>query len=184
MAHIDIKNSIGTRLFIIAVLTLLFLIPAVMIQSLISERKARRDVAASEISASWGSKQTLVGPIISVPYFSHVKDDKNNLITTTKYAHFLPEDVQIKGSLQPEIRYRGIYKVVVYNSVLSISGDFDTINMSELNIPKKDVLWKDAFLALGISDMKGIKEFIYVDWNGKNIKQIQASNRMTSLHRA
>jgi inner membrane protein len=165
MSKIDIKNSIGTRLIIIAVLTLLLLIPALMIQSLISERKDRRNTAANEISENWGGKQFIIGPILSVPFKLYIKDEKNNIVQTIQYAHFLPEDLQIEGLLNPEIRYRGIYEVVVYNSKLSISGEFNPLDLNELNISSQDILWKDAIMSLGISDMKGIKDFIQIDWN-------------------
>jgi len=166
MAGQKMKQSIGTRLFLIAVLTLILLIPSFMIQALISERKDRRDEAANEISGKWGSEQIVTGPIISIPYNFYTKDAKDNVIRATRYAHILPDDLQISGTLNPEIRYRGIYEVVVYNSKLAISGDFETLDISDLKIPPEDILWGDAFLSLGISDMKGIKELITVDWNG------------------
>ena len=162
MPKAGIKNSIGVRLFIIAVLTLVLLIPAIMIQPLISERKDRRDKAANEISENWGSEQVLTGPIFSIPFKFYVKDDKDNVVPTVRYAHFLPEDLNIRGVIKPEIRYRGIYEVVVYNSAITISGGFNPPDLGELNIPSKDIIWKDAFLSLGISDMKGIKDFVSI----------------------
>lgn len=165
MAKREIKYSIGIRLIIIAFLTLVLLIPSIMIQSLISERKDRRDEAAGEISEKWGNRQIITGPILTVPYKYYIKDQDNNLVQTIKYAHFLPEDLIVDGLLNPEIRYRGIYEVVVYNSQLFISGKFESPDLTDLKIPSKDILWQDAFLSLGISDMKGIKDFIDVDWN-------------------
>lgn len=167
MAILQIRHSIGTRLFIIAVLTLVLLIPSVMIQSLISERKDRRDEAAAEISGKWGDQQIITGPVLSIPYTEYMKDDKNNLIRKIRYIHFLPSDLQISGNINPEIRYRGIYEVVVYNSDLAIQGQFETPDLTGLKIPHEDILWENAFLALGISDMKGIKAFITVNWNGE-----------------
>jgi inner membrane protein len=167
MPKAGIKNSLGVRLFIIAVLTLVLLIPAIMIQPLISERKDRRDKAANEISENWGSEQVLTGPIVSIPFNFYVKDDKDNVVPTVRYAHFLPEDLNIRGVINPEIRYRGIYEVVVYNSAITISGGFNPQDLGELNIPSKEIIWKDAFLSLGISDMKGIKDFVSIDWNNE-----------------
>ncbi len=165
MSKSIIKYSIGIRLAIIAFLTLILLIPALMIQSLITERKERRDSAANEISEKWGNSQTLTGPVLSIPYYSYLKDDNNNLIRNINYAHFLPEDLRIKGTIQPEIRYRGIYEVVVYSSKLSFSGVFNPPDLNDLNIPVQDIIWKDALLSVGISDMKGIQDFIEILWN-------------------
>ena len=62
------KNSIGIKLFAVAVLGILLLIPTLMIRGLIEERKDRRDEAMAEVGSKWGQEQTLVGPILSVPY--------------------------------------------------------------------------------------------------------------------
>ena len=50
----SLKNSIGIRLLIIGFLSLVLLIPAVMIQLLISERQDRRDAAYDEVAGKWG----------------------------------------------------------------------------------------------------------------------------------
>lgn len=161
-----LKNSIGARLSIIAFLTLVLLIPSFLIQNLISERKNRRDTAANEISQKWGNEQTLVGPLISVPYKQYYKIDGKEEYSI-RYAHFLPEDLNIKGSITPEIRYLGIYKVIVYNSKLFISGNFPLINLNGFNVPAQDFLPGDAFVSFGVSDMTGIKDFVKINWNDK-----------------
>lgn len=164
MAFLNLKHSIGARLSIIAFLSLLLLIPSFLIQNLISERNDRRNSVAEEISQKWGKEQTIIGPIISVPY-RHYIETNDQVEQTIRYAHFLPEDLNIKGSIGPEIRYRGIYKVIVYNSNLSISGNFQTPDPNSLSIPLKDFLLSDAFVSVGISDMTGIKDFIKINWN-------------------
>lgn len=164
MAFLNLKHSIGARLSIIAFLSLLLLIPSFLIQDLISERNDRRDSVAEEISQKWGKEQTIIGPIISVPYRHYFKTN-DQMEQTIRYAHFLPEDLNIKGSIAPEVRYRGIYKVIVYNSNLSISGNFPSPDPNSLSIPLKDFLLSDAFVSVGISDMTGIKDFIKIDWN-------------------
>lgn len=162
----NLKHSLGTRLFIIAFLTLVLLIPSLLIQNLISERENRRDSVADEISQKWGNEQAIIGPIISVPYKHHYKSD-DNVVQTIRYAHFLPENLDIKGSITPEVRYRGIYEVIVYHSQLAISGNFPAINLNSLNVPLEDFNLEDAFVSVGISDMTGIKEFVKINWDGK-----------------
>ena len=162
----NLKNSLGTRLFIIAFLTFVLLIPSLLIQGLISERKHRRNSVAKEISQKWGNEQTLIGPIINIPYKQYYKNG-DKVEQTIQYAHFLPENLNITGSIAPKIRYRGIYKVIVYNSRLSISGNFPPVNLNSLNVPLKDFLPQDAFVSFGISDMTGIKDFIKINWDNK-----------------
>jgi inner membrane protein len=159
-----LKNSLGIRLIIIAALSLLLLIPSVLIQEIISERENRRDAVADEISQKWGEEQAVVGPVLTIPYKHNFKSDDESH-TAKRYAHFLPETLSIDGSILPELRYRGIYEVVVYNSILSMSGNFSPLTLSSLGIPTEDFLLDEAFVSVGISDMAGIKEGITINRN-------------------
>jgi inner membrane protein len=160
----NLRKSLGTRLFIIAFLTLILLIPSLLIQGLISEREYRRDSVANEISQKWGDEQVVVGPVISVPYRYYFNGEEK-VEQTIRYAHFLPENLNVEGAITPEIRYRGIYKVIVYNSSLSVSGNFPAIDLSGFKVPAEDFLIEDAFVSVGISDMTGIKDFVNITWN-------------------
>src|SRR5690554_2519584 len=101
MKFFNLKQSIGARLFIIAFLSLILLIPSLLIQQLISERENRRDSVAREISQKWGNEQTVIGPIISIP-FQHYLETGNNAERTIRYAHFLPESLNITGTIESE----------------------------------------------------------------------------------
>jgi len=105
----DLKSSVILRMLIVATLTLLLLIPAVFVESLISERSSRRDSATLEVSESWGGAQTLTGPVLSLPFKEFSKDEKGAVSFSFLYAHFLLTKLLVKGSVKPEIRYRGIY---------------------------------------------------------------------------
>ncbi len=160
-----LKNSIGLRLGIIAVVTLVLLIPALMIQSLISERQQRRNEAISDVFDKWGNVQTVSGPILSVPYKTVIKYKEGHTQTVKNYAHLLPDELKVNGKINPEIRYRGIYETVLYNSKINFNGSFTPKEIGELNIPEQDILWDEAFVSIGITDMKGIKELIKLKWN-------------------
>ncbi|WP_340102922.1 cell envelope integrity protein CreD [Rhodohalobacter sp. 8-1] len=160
----NLKNSLGIRLIIIAALSLLLLIPAILIQNVISERENRRDAVAEEIGQKWGREQSVVGPVLTIPYSHSVKTD-DGTYTSKRYAHLLPESLMINGAIQPELRYRGIYEVVVYNSNVTVSGNFSAVTLNSLGVSPDDFLLDDAFVSVGISDMAGIKEAITINWN-------------------
>ena len=160
-----LKNSVGLRLIIIGFLSLVLLIPAALIQGLISEREQRRDNAVFEVSDKWGERQIIAGPVLTVPYKNLIKDEKGNLLSVVEYAHFLPENLTITAALFPELRYRGIYEVVLYNSKLQIRGNFTPPGFNQFSVSPENILWKDAFLALGLSDLKGIRDVVKVKWN-------------------
>jgi inner membrane protein len=89
------------------------------------------------------------------------------LVETIGYAHFLPDDLTIKGDIKTELRYRGIYEVIVYNSKVTLNGSFSLPNFDSWKIDTAHIMWEDAFVSLGLSDLRSIQEDISVYWNGK-----------------
>lgn len=162
-----IKRSVTVKLLSIGVIILLLLIPAFMVQDLIRERQEINDSATNEVGSKWGGYQTITGPIISIPYSSVVRNENNLLVPTTLYAHFLPEELNISANSTTEKRKRGIYEIIVFNGKINLKGNFLKPNPVELGIDEKSILWKEAFVQIGISDMKGINHKISMDINGK-----------------
>ena len=160
----DIKGSIGVRLVIIGVLILALLIPSAFVRTLVRERANRRREAIQEITSKWSTNQVIGGPLITIPYTESWKDEEGVTKTVTKYLQVLPETLNIEGEIYPEIRYRGIYQAVVYNTQLDLSGEFSFERLQTLNIPLDQVLWDDAFISVNISDMRGINEYVELKW--------------------
>ena len=176
-----ITGSITIKILVIGLLVLILLIPASMIKSLIMERQFTRNSVVKEISKKWGNKQSITGPILSVPwykYFEIKRDGKVEIEKIEKTLYLLPETLDIKGDLQPEIRYRGVYKVIVYKSNLNISGNFIIPDSLELDINNDDIDWGKASLLIGIPDMRGIQNDLQINWNKKNyeVRPGMASN--------
>lgn len=168
-----IKQSISLRLFTIGILILLMLIPVSMVESLIQEREYRQTEAISEVSEIWGKKQTLSGVVLTVPYrsISKVYDASNKnevkIVETKEYIHFLPENLQISGNVYPKVRYRGIYEVIVYNSKIHVQGNFNRPNFDTWKIDSSLILWDEAFLSIGLTDLRSIQEDVAIQWNGE-----------------
>ena len=158
------------KLITIGILILIFMIPTTILQSLISERQSTRDAAVQEITSKWGSGQTIGGAVITIPYQTIQTDEKGNKSTVIEYAHFLPENLTLTGSLTPEKRYRGIYVVMLYNAQLHLKGFFKKINTDLLNIPRDRFMFSDAFISIGITDVKGIKEAIMLKVNDQTLE--------------
>lgn len=164
-----IRTSVTFKMFSIAFLAIILLIPAFMIQMVIQDREYRRNEAVQEISSKWGNEQTLAGPILTVPYKATIKDEAGNISNVTQYAHFLPDKLDVKGNLQPEVRYRGIYEAVLYTGKLQFGGQFSFPNFDDWAIDKQDILWNKAFLSVGIPDMRGINDKIELAWNSQKM---------------
>ena len=178
-----LRNSISIKMISIGILILILLIPATMIQSLINERQSTSEAAINEVSSKWGNEQVITGPVVIIPYKTTTKNSQNEYISTTDYAYFLPNKLNIKGEIFPQKRKRGIYEIIVYNARLEVSGTLPKPDFSEWSIPENDINWKDAFISIGIPDMRGIKDNIILHCGDENISLnsgIEANALMTS----
>ena len=84
------KYSVVLKMFVIAVLILIFLLPLGMISGIILEREMTRSFAENDIIGMWGGDQVLGGPFLTVPYIVRRKDDEGN-IQEFKQIRFLVE---------------------------------------------------------------------------------------------
>jgi inner membrane protein len=165
-------GTITFKFLLIGFISLILLIPASWVKHLILERQGRSQEVYQEISSIWGYNQNISGPILTIPYKTWYKTEKGEIVEQIKRAHFLPELLEVKGSLVPEERYRSIFKVIVYQANISIGGNFSAADFNDLGISNSQVLWEEAYLSLGIPDMRGIQNDVSIQWNNKSYSVI------------
>lgn len=165
----------------IALLILLLLIPMGMIGSVLRERLNRRNEAVSEITASWGRSQDIIGPVLIVPYRYSYKTWKEEskpdgkiektevMETAVANAYFLPSTFAVVGEIEPTSLHRGIYQAVVYTGGVNLSGKFSRPDFGNLRIKEDDVLWDDALITVAVPDLRGIKEALNLDWGDRHL---------------
>jgi inner membrane protein len=158
------RNKILLKSIIVGILILVLLIPTGFIQDLVREREGRQQEVAQEVSSKWANAQTLSGPFVMIPYVTRFTDAKGKVTTSKSYAYFLPDKLSVNSTLLPEIRYRSIYKIVVYRSENNFSGAI-TINLAAANINQADMLLNEAMVCFGLSDFRGIEDNITLNWN-------------------
>jgi inner membrane protein len=158
-------QSLTLKLGLLAFMGILFLIPLEMIKSVIKERQKNAEEVKKEISAQWAENQTVAGPILNVPVRS-VPEDKNEKPVESIW-HILPETLDINGSINPEIRYRGIYQSVIYNSEFQVGGEIIIPVENDLNNYEK--LWDKAYFTFGITDNRGLKGDVVLSANSKSL---------------
>ncbi len=163
-----ISRSVTLKLVTIGILMLLLLIPAVMIQNIISERQARRDTVVAEISHKWGGSQTITGPFITVPYKRTYTEKNGKEYEGRGNLHILPETLSITGKINPQKRHRSLFETVVYNANLRFSGRFKIPKIDQLNIEPEKIMWEKSFISIGITDMRGIEDKINIIFDEKN----------------
>lgn len=135
----------------IGALALLMLIPLALLMPVITERAALRDGAVAEIERDWGKAQIIVGPVLVLP-------------VGQTYAYAFPDELKIDGALDPEQRSRGIYATVVYAAKVGLSGTFHRPTPAELGVAPETIRWSEAYLAIGVSDLRGTGTEVALTW--------------------
>ncbi|MBB3698214.1 cell envelope integrity protein CreD [Flammeovirga yaeyamensis] len=173
MEHIDkMKNSnfnpVMVKLAIIIVMILLLLIPVSMIKSIITERESQNELVTEHVSSKWADKQEIKGPILTIPVSFQTIDKEGQLFNYEKNWYILPDQLNIKGDVSSKSLEKSIYEVIVYGSIIELDGHFDL--KKNLNEPQiKEIHYDNAFLTIGVSDLKGIKNQLKLHWNDEAI---------------
>ena len=167
----QLMNSYSVKMIIVSGLAILLMIPAFLIQDIIRERIALSENVKNELYAQWGGKQVVAGPVLNVPFSYQVQEENGKgMIERHAIAHFLPETLKTEGNLKPEIRYRSIYEVVVYEGQLKMKGSFLQPDVMQLDFPNACYYWDAAYFTIGITDMRGIKNLPELVVNNQKCK--------------
>ncbi len=150
-----------------------------MVQGLVGNRQARRIEAVQDVTQKWGGEQSISGPMISIPYLKWATASKNDP-SQIGYLHVLPDVLHMNVKVYPEVRSRGIFDVALYKSELHISGSFSTADLS-FPVGSKQILWGDARVVFGLSDMRGIKEQIKINFDEEEILMASGLSRYDAL---
>jgi len=163
------KSKLLVKGLLIGGLVLLLLIPAYFVQNVVSEREARQKEAFNEVSSKWAGSQNITGPVLVLPYAETVTGDKGQTVVLKKLAYVLPDKLTIESAVKPEERHRGIFQVMLYSSVIKLSGKFNSIPIQQLKLDPSQVLWNEAYICMELADSKGLKEEIKLAWNDSSV---------------
>lgn len=170
-----IRQSVTLKLLSIFIMMMLLLIPVAIIKSLIQERESLRQQTIREVSGQWANEQTVYGPILTIPLQRKVIEGDQVTIIHNQ-AHILPSRLTVEGSVTPRTLARGIYEVVVYDSQLSFSGQFTEVEETLKGLKDYEAFPEEAFLTIHISDLRGIKEKVVVNWNNQARNVVPGTN--------
>jgi len=161
------RTSPMLRLGIMGLLMVMLLVPLAMIYSVVSEREVRRNQVTSEISAESGGSQTVGGPVLVIPYRYTSVDNQGRSRPVIAHLSLLPEVLQVEGQVEPEVRRRALFPVIVYKAHLKISGRFPRPDLTHVRPAPEEMLWDDAMLNVGVSDPKGISRRLETNLGGQ-----------------
>lgn len=164
------KGKLFIKSVIIFFMALGLFIPTQFTRELVRERKDRQQEAIADIGGKWGESQRLTGPMLVIPYQENTRDERGLPLIVRRTAYFMPDRLDILAQVDPEVRKRGIYEVVVYQSHIRLSGNFQQIRWQELGVPAENILWNEARMVFHVSDiLRGINEDLFLNWQGQKI---------------
>jgi len=148
------------RFAIVGGLILLLLVPLTLIRGVITDRSAYREEAFQRVADSRAGSQQLIGPVRVVPWTER-RDvevvDKAGKTTTevqVSQGHWLqmPQTLQVDGTLLPDQRSVGLFKVPVYSWQGRITATFAVDD----HPAKAGRSYGTPYLAIGLSDVRGL----------------------------
>lgn len=184
------QKTLFFKSLIIIGLMLLIAVPLMMIESTISERIQFRGEAVRSIAQDSVNAQTFIGPVLVIPYTETYDEEEETVDPSTnkktkitrqyalaKRLYVYPNDLKIKGKMDTDFRHRGIHQVLVYSGQHSISGDFTLPTQNALihSQPNSHISMGSPFVAVGLSDTRGLKNFPNLVWGGRAFEFRQGS---------
>lgn len=171
---------------ITALLALLILIPLRMVGGIVEERAAYRESALQSIWSSYAGPQTVTGPVLVVPYteVTRVRDEtpaggatRTSLHSETKRMLVFPKTLDVSGALATSVRYRGIHKALVYDLKSRLTGTLTLPDLKQLPQSAGHVSFTvgDAYVAIGISDIRGLMTQPVLNVGGKRFELEQGA---------
>ncbi|WP_338847372.1 cell envelope integrity protein CreD [Massilia sp. W12] len=180
------QKTLLLKVLSILLLVALITIPLMMVEGIITSRIHYRDEAVSSIAADSVSKQTLVGPLLVIPYTETYQEEQIDDTTKQKvvrnlklnrHVYIFPNELTLSANMETAQRYRGMYKILVYSGQHKITGDFDIPVLEQIapEKPNSHIALGQPFLSLGLSDTRGLKNVPHITLAGERYEFKQNS---------
>ncbi|MCC8193274.1 MAG: cell envelope integrity protein CreD [Deltaproteobacteria bacterium] len=167
------------RCLFVGALTLFLLIPLGFVRDVVYDRMYLYQEATANITSNWGKTQTVSGPALIIPYRIwkdrkemvtvkvEGKDQTQEVVTRDYYLRHkvvLPSDLSFATEMNPEVRYRGIYRQALYNAPVDVAGTFTLPGPDDFPSNLQEVHWDKTWMSVGITDLKTISEAAPARW--------------------
>jgi inner membrane protein len=180
------QKKLFFKALIIAFLSLLILIPLSMIENTITSRIRYRAEAVRSIAQDSVGEQTLLGPMLVIPYTEHFEELEFDELLKTKVLRqrvlkrqlfVFPNSLEIGANIDTDERHRGNHKVLVYSGQHNITGDFEVPQLNSLTHEKagSQIRLGTPFISLGLSDTRGLKNVPKINLDGVSFEFQQNS---------
>jgi inner membrane protein len=158
---LDAFTAPAIKLGLIAALFLLMLLPLYLVSGLISERRDRQAEVLKEFTQSWGPSQSVIGPILVVPF--------RGPDGSQRYLHIAPSKVTVAAQLAPEMRRRGIFHALVYAATVDFTGAFQVPRDLPSGYGGEALDWPNAVVALRATDLRALPSSAQLAWGERSL---------------
>lgn len=177
------------RSFILKIIGMLLLIALMSIavsyvNTIILERQNRQNEVKAQIAKSSAGEQTIVGPVLVVPYIEEFSETttengvkKTEVKREQRKAVILPDQLNLEGGFTNEFKKLGIYKALTYQLSGGIQGSFllpANIKLTAYH-NNSSLTMQPAYLSMGISDPRGITSSPTITWGSQTLAFAQGS---------
>ncbi|MEO7241271.1 MAG: cell envelope integrity protein CreD [Variovorax sp.] len=181
---VQLRNSVLLKVFGLLALTLALYIPLSEIRALIAERGQSQQQAKAELAATYVGEQTVVGPLLVLPYTERWIEPQRDLLgkrvgqleRSKEMVHVVfPETLAVEGSIEPQERYRGIFQILFYVLQGSWRGSFAAFDRTRVLASEKDASleFRSPYLAFNLSDLRGLNGAPAVQLAGETLRFAQ-----------
>jgi inner membrane protein len=173
---------IWIKMVLVAVMTLVILVPLAMVNGLIGERQSYRRQAVDDVVRAYAGAQSVTGPVLTVPY-SELADVEETLHDGTvrivrkrrlSQWTFFPTRFDAHGPLVPATRKRGIYEVPVFEWTGALEADFD-LRIPDDAAPGAERVIGEPVLGIAITDVRGLHGSPRLRIDGHDVDIVEGS---------
>jgi inner membrane protein len=158
MSGLNSIHPLLAKILLIALLTLVLLLPLRQVEGLITERAALRQSAVERVASGIGHAQRIGAVMLVVPITRTWVDDGKEY-SQTKPHYLLANSVEVWGTAGSELRRSGIYTVPTFKATVHMAGSIsDELLTTALALePGVRKQAGNAVLFLTVSDPSGIR---------------------------
>lgn len=154
--------TISRRFLMLSLLTAALAIPLFILHLLVWDRQSTASGVREQISAGWGGEQSLTGPYLVVPFTEPtlqtvVENGRaRELVGERRDALVIaPDDLRIAGRLDPQVRQRSLFEVIVYQGRIDVDARFAASALARSDIDPGALDWRRAYLTMAVGDARG-----------------------------
>lgn len=145
-----LRQSALAKALLVLLLWALLCIPLGSIERLVEERGASQAQAEEELGRTYSGAQTLAGPLLMLP---PVSDGGAPARATVLF----PQALQVEGDMQPQERYRGLFRVNFYRLEARLTARF-RLDDAALAGGAAMKPGEAPLLVLAMADLRGIED--------------------------